>query len=452
MSTYLPAGNGAFLREIQDKLRESVSVLDFIPPALHADIIAGVSDDDVTAYIQAALDYAHSRASGTNIGGITVFFPAGRYHLAGQIQNPHRKVSWRGEGGLTTRLFWPAGFADHGVRQVHGLPAGGWSGTRIEGILFDSGAGAAASTKGGWYDRGGHQLIFTDCTFRGWKYGQILDYSSVVTIQNCEYNLCVNGIWLVNGVNAELGNTGAPTGHTNAIFFHDCIWNACTGYGIIDDGGELMSVRGGNVNSGIHFIRCAGRTNLAVDGVYIEGQDEEVFNLTNISSVGASQGLVSSTQISNCLIGHTGSKSVVKAKSASRLTFNNNTISGIGSPVIVVDTLTYLTTFSNSTEREILGTTQPTNFADIGERVKPLSVSADLPPIEAGKYALVNLTAPGFGPDSAVLHIKTSPDLGDDLEVAARFSAANNLRIKVRNVSSATITPPSCTFKVTARA
>lgn len=450
-TTYLPAGTGAFEREIAGKLRESVSVLDFIPSALHANILAGTSTDDVTAYVQAALDHAASRVSGSNIGGLTVLFPAGLYHLEGQIVNPPRLVNWRGEGGLSTRLFWPSSFTDHGVRQDRGLNGGGWSGTRIEGILFDSGAGASASGKGGWYDTGSHNVTFSDCTFRGWKYGQILDQSEIVTLRNCGYNSCRNGIWLVNGEVAELGNTGSARAFTNGIFFQDCDWNACTEMCILDDGGELLTVRGGNTNSGRHFVRSAGRTNVLVDGVYIEGQDEEVFLFTNMPSVGESAGSVSSVQISNCLIGHSGSWSVVKAVSGSQVTVNNNVISGTGSPVVIVGNITTLTTFGNRTSREMLGTTQPNSFANIAERVKTFSKTADLGPILAGGAAYVDITTTGYGPGSMVIELGTSVDLGDDLEVSARFSAADMLRIKVRNTSNAAIDPPSCTFKVTAR-
>lgn len=51
---YLPAGTGAVATTVQGKLRESVSVLDFIPVELHAAIKAGIDTTDLSIYLQAA--------------------------------------------------------------------------------------------------------------------------------------------------------------------------------------------------------------------------------------------------------------------------------------------------------------------------------------------------------------------------------------------------------------
>ncbi len=56
LDTFLQAGTGAVTRTVQDKQREIFSVLDFIPTALHAAIIAGTSSDDVATYLSAARD------------------------------------------------------------------------------------------------------------------------------------------------------------------------------------------------------------------------------------------------------------------------------------------------------------------------------------------------------------------------------------------------------------
>ena len=68
--TYLPEGTGAVSRTVQARLRDHVSVLDFIPVALHADIAAGSSVTAVQSYF-AACALAHP--------GKTIFVPAGTY-------------------------------------------------------------------------------------------------------------------------------------------------------------------------------------------------------------------------------------------------------------------------------------------------------------------------------------------------------------------------------------
>jgi len=68
--TYLPEGTGAVSRTVQARLRDHVSVLDFIPVALHADIAAGSSVTAVQSYF-AACALAHQ--------GKDIFVPAGTY-------------------------------------------------------------------------------------------------------------------------------------------------------------------------------------------------------------------------------------------------------------------------------------------------------------------------------------------------------------------------------------
>jgi hypothetical protein len=76
LATFLQAGTGAVSRTVQDKMRERVSVLDYIPTAFHAAILAGTSTDDVTSYVQAAITYILATP-----GGGTIYFPAGTYYF-----------------------------------------------------------------------------------------------------------------------------------------------------------------------------------------------------------------------------------------------------------------------------------------------------------------------------------------------------------------------------------
>ena len=74
---YVPQGVGAYSRTVQDKLREWVSVLDYIPPAQHAAIFAGTSTYDASADIQAAID----------TDAPSILFPRGVYKAHGLLLN-----------------------------------------------------------------------------------------------------------------------------------------------------------------------------------------------------------------------------------------------------------------------------------------------------------------------------------------------------------------------------
>lgn len=87
---FIQAGVGAIKRTVQDKLRDNISVFDFMTPAQIADVRAGTLLVDVTVPIQTAIDYMRtltaSRASG--IVDITspyfvqtsaLHFPPGQY-------------------------------------------------------------------------------------------------------------------------------------------------------------------------------------------------------------------------------------------------------------------------------------------------------------------------------------------------------------------------------------
>jgi hypothetical protein len=70
--TFLAAGTGAVVRDLQARLRDTVSVFDFIPVAEHAAITAGTSTYNASAAVQAAIDT-----------GKTVEFPEGAYQVVG---------------------------------------------------------------------------------------------------------------------------------------------------------------------------------------------------------------------------------------------------------------------------------------------------------------------------------------------------------------------------------
>lgn len=92
---FVQSGTGAVERAWQSKMRETVSVLDFIPVAMHGNIIAGTSTDDVTEYLEDAIT-----AAGT---GGALYFPKGLY-IFSSVLTQLSGQKWHGAGRDATIL------------------------------------------------------------------------------------------------------------------------------------------------------------------------------------------------------------------------------------------------------------------------------------------------------------------------------------------------------------
>lgn len=135
-STYVPAGTGAVATTVQAKLREQISVLDFIPTALHASIANGTNTTALHTYIQAAVNYAAQAGSSSSV----VRFPKGRYLTSAMLRldRGHAGITLVGDGGQ-----------DHGESVIYGPHAGdailslqGALNCTIRNIMLDGGTGA----------------------------------------------------------------------------------------------------------------------------------------------------------------------------------------------------------------------------------------------------------------------------------------------------------------------
>lgn len=105
---------GAVSRFVGDRLRDEMSVLDFIPVNLHAGIKAKSYFGNLWAYIQAAINAAGAR-------GCDLFWPAGHYYIHAGLAVPFQYVSFRGAGRGSVHLN-PVG--DFGDVIVVSPPAG----------------------------------------------------------------------------------------------------------------------------------------------------------------------------------------------------------------------------------------------------------------------------------------------------------------------------------------
>lgn len=85
---FFQSGTGAVARTVQDKLRDTISVLDFMTTTQIADVRAGTGLVDVTTAIQAAMDAATAG----------VYFPSGVYRIAGNLTASNKSLTLYGDG------------------------------------------------------------------------------------------------------------------------------------------------------------------------------------------------------------------------------------------------------------------------------------------------------------------------------------------------------------------
>ncbi len=102
--SFVQTGTGAVARTVQEKMRESVSIFDYLSDVQRADVIAGTKTLDVSAAINTAL------AEIGNNGEL--FFPPYEYRVSNTITMPSTK-HWQKIRGTTS----PAGGGGAGVRS-----------------------------------------------------------------------------------------------------------------------------------------------------------------------------------------------------------------------------------------------------------------------------------------------------------------------------------------------
>jgi hypothetical protein len=141
-------------RALNEKLQDVINIMDFIPLAQQAAIIARTSTYDCTTNIQAAITYASS------VKGAAIYFPAGKFNISATI-NWASYVSMYGIYGETpnsgvaanagTVFNWTGGntgtminVTDVREATLSGFCLDGQSGTAVVGILYTSTAGSSA--------------------------------------------------------------------------------------------------------------------------------------------------------------------------------------------------------------------------------------------------------------------------------------------------------------------
>jgi len=176
---FTQSGSGAIARPILDKLRESVSVFDFMTAAQVADVQSGGLTLDVTTAIQKAV----------NSGAGLVYFPKGAYKITSTILMPLR-VSLKGDGGMasTIKCYNCDGltFSDTGFAQdnsyFYGLGFFGMAGANYTAINCPTGSG----TKYG--------LHFDKIVISDFNQGIVFNNNLYCTVSRCHIEYVNNPI------------------------------------------------------------------------------------------------------------------------------------------------------------------------------------------------------------------------------------------------------------------
>ena len=135
--TFTASGSGAVSRPITSRLADSVHLLDYVPPAEHAAILAGTSTYDASTALQNAIASVTTDVRTTAVAGPEVILPYGLVHFDSTIQLD-KTVMLKGHGsgqagGFATILEFAAD--THGI-IVHAL--GTWDVDK-GGPAWDSG-------------------------------------------------------------------------------------------------------------------------------------------------------------------------------------------------------------------------------------------------------------------------------------------------------------------------
>lgn len=252
---FLQAGTSAVARTVDSRLKDMVSVKDF------GAVGDGVADD--TTAIQAAIDYAYTRATPSSLNAQpAVFFPAGHYKTTASLVL-RDYASLRGEGkfnsyiDLTGTTNISAVRSIYGENPTYGSRLIGWE---ISNLAINGGNGTGAI---GLNMRGVGYSTVTDVYALGRRYG-------LVTSNECYY-VTWSQCKFYGDTAAYLQSDGGGNGFSLCDFNAEVI---CVDIesGTFDFFAGVMDV---NTAGATHIIKLGRASGLAAAsnmfGVYVEG-------------------------------------------------------------------------------------------------------------------------------------------------------------------------------------
>ena len=245
--SFAQAGTGAVTQTVESKLREAVSVLDFIPTSEHAAIGAGTSTYDCKPGIQAAIDYLFSL-----FGKGDLYFPSGLYRAYSSIIQKNG-VTLSGPANPWTNVTgtaWSNGAVIYKAHNGDCIQSG--IGSQVIGVAIKNLAIQSDSTT---YPSGA-----------GINYGKIV-----------EARLDNVNVFRVGGDGIIFGDNSTDTWHS---YMNDCYVN--------NPGGRAFVIgtkwfRGKNIRSDAGTVACellAGAQETTLDAFHFEGWSQNALKIS----------------------------------------------------------------------------------------------------------------------------------------------------------------------------
>jgi hypothetical protein len=282
---YLPAGTGAVATTVQAKLREGVSVFDFMTPAQIAAVQAGTSTDDLSAQVQAAVNTEKR-----------VYFPGGIYKFNLIINN---KTVLEGDGSTKTIVkpydntiavmtytftaqqnplyrFWDY---HSEVRNI-----GFFSNSAKTGVGFTFGKTNPADYVA--FDEFANNVHFFGCYFEGFDKGVQFPFGNIGTeFYSCGFAENKYGVYTLDnkfGPGMHAGNKyfygGEMHGNDVAVYINNAIVD---GFGGIAFYGTIFEY---NKIAVYAYVAPRVINPISFDGVWMEGNGESQGGTSTIDS------------------------------------------------------------------------------------------------------------------------------------------------------------------------
>ncbi len=231
--SFLQLGAGAVSRTGQDKARDFVSVLDFIPVAQYAAIRAGTSTYDCYANIMQAINsvtYIGTFIGSSNRAGPSIYFPPGLYNVSAGIELKKRVTLWGDGSGMAygdaAILKWTND--TYGILISSNASSGQFA---VDAAGYAGGVGGSASVIKG--------LALVRSVYGTNLNGHAIHMRTRALIENV-YIEAFSGDGI--RIYASVGGGGAEEGNANN-------W-AIRGGRVNDCGGNGLFVYGGDANAG----------------------------------------------------------------------------------------------------------------------------------------------------------------------------------------------------------
>jgi hypothetical protein len=302
---------GLYPQTVQERLRDEVDLMSFIPEAERAAIIDNTSTYDASDRIIAAINFVNLLPFGTELVA-----PRGTFLCSKPIPWKN-KVTLRGKSKVATVFrFTHTGHGFVSANTINSSTAAyiGIAKATIECIN-------PSNTGGGFYDTASSYVDLEKVKVKGFGYGIIFDQTEHAHIDTCElaFNITA-GLWLVNGPTLT---PGVSPGFTNLIQVTKSQFNA-TGIGVIDDGGGNHSFIGSNFNGGTRAFRFAAAGNVRIASCSAEYSVDELIWFANLKSDGTAAAATGSVMLDTVGLIMSSDKSCILIDDANTMTICNS--------------------------------------------------------------------------------------------------------------------------------